>query len=84
MVMLTKTFNQNNFLMQSNIFSKKAILGIFILFSFNILRGQDGTANINLDRDESIKNGFYSKKNGLWLISETKSMMLNGNRKLMK
>jgi hypothetical protein len=65
-------------------FFNRTILGLLLLFSVTMLRGQDGTANINLAKDESLNDGIFSKKNGLWIMTETKGLMLNGNRKLMK
>ncbi len=41
----------------------------FLLFTLSVLRGQDGTAKINLDRDEKHLFNFYAKDNGLWAFT---------------
>jgi hypothetical protein len=41
----------------------------FFLFTLSILRGQDGTAKISLDRDEKFIFNFYAKDNGFWAFT---------------
>jgi hypothetical protein len=53
-------------------FSHHKITLLFLtLFSFTILKGQDGKASIELDRDEQLQYSFYVKNSGLWVFTNT-------------
>jgi hypothetical protein len=53
-------------------FSHYKIATLFLtLFSLTILRGQDGKASIELDRDEQLQYTYYAKNSGLWVFTNT-------------
>jgi hypothetical protein len=49
---------------------KNLLLSFMLLISASILRGQLATANLDLDRDETLESGIFSKKSGFWLTTQ--------------
>ena len=69
--------------MHFNCISKKTIFALFTLLNLGVLRGQDATANIDLDRDETLETGVFSNKTGV-LLGTTKKVDERFKKQSMK
>ena len=62
----------------------RVLFTLFIILNAFTLRGQDGTAKVELDRDENLAVHLFTNESGLWLATKRKTAVLNGDRKLTK